>query len=191
MTNRKTLLFVALLWLAAAAQAQTAKDALIALPENLLAEVSASARMDLVDLYNAGLPAAVLDSFGDTICLENLTPDYLRLKSANSALQLIVLQMINDSKLYCLITTVCGPDCDSRIEFYSPSWNRLQSNHFLTPADPAPLPTDASEAFQSGILLTQWTFDPSTGALHETQQTVGSPQPLRTSSYQWTGIRFE
>jgi hypothetical protein len=116
------------------AQAQTTKEAFIALPESLSVDLNTYSRMDLIDLYHAGLPASVQNSFGDTLTLEVLTPEYLRLHTGNGSLQLILLTLMNDSQLYCLIRTVCGPVCDSRIEFYSPSWSRLPSEMFITGA---------------------------------------------------------
>jgi hypothetical protein len=189
-------------WLALTLQAQTAKEAFIALPENLLVDFNTFARMDLVDLYEAGLPAKVKNNFEDTLVLEKLTPDYLRLNSGKGSLQIIILKMINESQLYCLIHTVCRPVCDSRIEFYSLAWNRLHSATFVTPASPSFFMEENPYSSGLDISLMQWIYEPETAVL---QQRYNTPDYLnlddrqaiwafiktRVREYRWTGIRFE
>jgi hypothetical protein len=183
-------------------QAQTTKEAFISLPENLSADLNAYLRMDLIDLYHAGLPALVKNSLGDTLVLERLTPDYLRLKAGGGSLQLIVLKMINESPLYCLIRTVCSPVCDSRIEFYSPSWNRLQPENFVSPASPEFFIENKSDFPCIDISLMQWVYEPETAALQQIYNTPHylspddrqSIQPFVKATakhYYWTGMRFE
>jgi hypothetical protein len=183
-------------------QAQTTKEVFISLPENLLADLNTYARMDLVDLYNAGLSAVVENSFGDTLVLEKLTPDYLRLNTGNGSLQIVLLRMINESQLYCLIHTACTAVCDSRIDFYSPSWNRLQSNAFITPASYSFFVEERLDSPNLNISLMQWIYVPETSVLQQIFNTPGylgldDRQAIqafiktKTKDYQWTGIWFE
>ena len=183
-------------------QAQTAKAVFFSLPETLLADLNTYGRMDLVDLYNAGLPAVVENSFGDTIVLEKLTPDYLRLNTGKGSLQIVLLKMINDSQLYFLIHSACAPVCDSRLEFYSPSWNRLRSDIFITPASSSFFVEENPASPSLDISLVQWVYEPETAVL---QQIYNTPdylglddrktiQPFvktRIKNYWWSGIRFE
>jgi len=189
-------------WLALSLQAQTTKELFISLPENVLVDLNTYSRMDLVDLYEAELPAVVENSFGDTLTLEKLTPDYLRLNTGKGSLQIILLKMINDSQLYCLIHTICSPVCDSRIEFYSPSWNQLNTGTFIAPATSSFFVEENLHLPSLDISLTQWIYEPKTSVL---QQIYNTPdylnlddrrviQPFiktRTKDYKWTGIRFE
>ena len=158
--------------------------------------------MDLVDLYEAGLQAKVTNNFGDTLTLEKLTPDYLRLNTGRGSLQIVILKMINDSQLYCLIHTVCAPVCDSRIEFYSPAWNRLHSETFVTPAPSSFFMEENPYSSALDIPLIQWDYKPETSVL---QQIYNTPDYLglderqairafiktRVKDYRWTGMRFE
>jgi hypothetical protein len=183
-------------------QAQTAREAFTSMPESMLADLSLYSRRDLVDLYNAGQPAVVLNSFNDSVSLENLTPDHLLLKAGNSLIQIAVLPMINESKLYCLIYTVCSPVCDSRMEFYSVAWNPLNSGAFISPADKSDF-VDGNRDFPVlDISLMQLDYDPQTLTL---RQTFNTPQYLSLENqdmlrpfiketakeYIWNGIRFE
>jgi len=202
MNKLKNILPLIACWFAFSLQAQSAKEAFISLPENQLVDLNSYARMDLVDLYEAGLPAVVKNSFGDTLTLEKLTPDYLRLNTGQGSLQLIVIRMINDSQLYCLIHTVCASVCDSRLEFYSPSWNRLPPDTFITPVSSSFF-IEENPGFPSlDIALMQWVYEPETAVL---QQMYNTPDYLslddrraiqafvktRTRDYRWTGVRFE
>ena len=189
-------------WFALSLQAQTAKEAFISLSESHLVDLNTYARMDLVDLYEAGLPAVVKNSFDDTLTLEKLTPDYLRLNTGQGSLQIVLLKMINDSQLYCLIHTVCASACDSRLEFYSLSWNRLPSDTFITPASSSFFIEENPDFPSLDIVLMQWVYEPETAVL---QQTYNTPEYLslddrraiqafvqtKTKNYRWTGIRFE
>jgi hypothetical protein len=156
--------------------------------------------MDLIDLYNAGLPAAVENAFGDTLRLEQLTPDYLRLNTGKGSLQLVLLRMVNDSQLYCLIRTACGPVCDSRISFYSPSWNRLPAETFLAPEPPV-FSTEENVPLPASVeTFTEWGYDPASAVLRQTGQSTEALPPeegqgprmlTEVREYRWTGMRFE
>jgi hypothetical protein len=182
--------------------AQTAKEAFLSMPEILLPDLNLYSRMDLVDLYNANQQALIANSFNDTLTLEKLTTDYLLLKTGKGSLQIIVLQMINESHLYCVIHTVCGPVCDSRIDFYSVSWNPLNPGTFITPATKTGFISENSNFPALDIALMQWKYDPETSVL---QQIYNTPEYLsledqnairpfikeRMKEYKWNSIRFE
>jgi hypothetical protein len=184
-------------------QAQTAREAFTSMPESMLPDLSLYSRMDLVDLYTAGQPAVVVNSFNDTITLENLTQDYLLLKTGDkNTLQIITLPMINESKLYALIHTVCAPVCDSRMEFYSVSWNPLNASAFIQPAKPVEFMEENRNLPALDISLMQLDYDSQTLTL---TQTFNTPQYIsmedenrirpfikaKTKACQWNGIRFE
>jgi hypothetical protein len=181
--------------------AQTAKEAFLSMPESLSPDMNLYARMDLVDLYNAGQQAVIANSFNDTIALETLTTDYLCLKTGKGSLQIIALQMINESQLYCLIHTVCGPVCDSRMDFYSVSWNRLNSDTFITPATKTGFIDENPDCPALDISLMQWVYNPETATLQqryntpdylslEDQNTIHPYIKQEIKEYKWNGIRF-
>jgi hypothetical protein len=183
-------------------QAQTVKDIFISLPESILPDLSSNARLDLIDLYEAGREAHLLNSFEDSVSIEKLTQDYLLLKSGKNSFQLIVLQMINESKLYCIIHTVCAPLCDSRMEFYSVSGNKLDSGIFFPSVDQTSLLKEKEGFPAPDISLVQLTYDAETSTLHQTGNTFKNQsmedqernrQNIQNENreYKWNGIRFE
>jgi len=179
--------------------AQTATDAFISVPESVLLDLTTNKRMDLIDLHNANQKAIVLNNFGDSISIKSLNDNYLFLEKGNSSLQIIVLPMINESKLYCLIHTNCAPICDSQIEFYSINWIKLDSKTFISPVDKKWF---INEEFPSlELSLMQFIYDSETLSLQQKYniQKDLSPEnqlevkPLLNEEkiYKWNGIRFE
>jgi hypothetical protein len=199
---KKEILLIISLSATIAIHAQKAKEVFISLPESILLDLNNNARLDLVDLYEAGREAVVLNSFNDSVSIEKLTDDYFYLKTGISSLQGIVLRMINESILYCLIQTTCAPVCDSRIEFYSVSWNQLNSDIFITPAPAAWFLDERGNFPALDIPLIQWVYDPETASLcqiYNTLQNLSKEDQAKirhsvkneTKEYKWNGIRFE
>jgi hypothetical protein len=130
--------FFLVLWVCLAgiqANGQTAGELFMSLPESELPTLNETNRLDLIDLYKAGQEAAVVNQLGDSSVIRQLTDDYLEVKTGNYTLELLILRMVNDSKIVSLIKTVCAPVCDSYMEFYTTSWRKLDTNLFISPAD--------------------------------------------------------
>ncbi|MDR0864127.1 MAG: DUF3256 family protein [Candidatus Symbiothrix sp.] len=196
------IVLVVSLGIAISLNAQTAKEFFVLMPDEMLLDLNRSGKMDLVDLYEAGREAAIVNKLGDTLLLEKLTPDYLLLNTGKSSLQIVVLSMLNESQLYCFIQTACGPVCDSRVEFYSPSWKKLNAEAFITPAPPAWFIQANADFAAPAVSFMQWLYDPDTSTLQQINRTPDylseedrrMIQPYITKEsrdYHWNGIRFE
>jgi len=183
-------------------KAETAKDAFLSMPESMFLYLNSSNRIDLIDLYDTHLHPVVLNTFGDTVTLKNLTTDYLLLKMKNSSLQLIVLPMKNNSKLYCVIHTICGSVCDSYIEFYSASWEQLQVGLFITPVTRSYFIDENLDNVTLDVSFMQFIYDPVTLSLQQfyniseymsikDKQKIQSSVKEKVKMYKWNGIRFE
>ncbi|KAA6302124.1 MAG: hypothetical protein EZS26_001725 [Candidatus Ordinivivax streblomastigis] len=169
----------------AALPAQTVQEAFKTMPESFLPDLNSNARLDLLDLYRHQQQAIISNLFDDSLCLEMLTADYLRLNTGKASLQLIVLPMINESLLYCLITTACAPLCDSRIEFYSVSWNPLNTQTFIAATAFDSAGDENQQLSSQEISLMQWVYEPESGAL------LLSGNAIEAKTLHWNGIRFE
>jgi len=112
-------------------EGQTIGELFIKSPEPEFLLLTASDRMDLIDLYKDGKNATVKNRFRDSCSLLRLTDDYIQLKTGNNTIELFLLSMINDSKIVGLINTVCAPVCDSSIEFFTTNWRKLSSSVFI------------------------------------------------------------
>ena len=113
-------------------QGQTASELFVKLPESAFLSLTASDRLDLIDLYKAGGEATVKNRFADSCSMLRLTDDYLQIQTGKNTMELFLLPMINDSKIAGLIQTVCAPVCDSYIEFYTVTWKKLNASVFIT-----------------------------------------------------------
>lgn len=55
-----------------------------------------------------------------------ISADYIALQTSEAGtVQIKLLPLINDSKIICVINTVCGKACDSQIRFYNTNWVAL------------------------------------------------------------------
>ena len=115
-------------------QAQTAEKLFVSMPKSLLLTLTKTDRMELVELYKGGLTATVQNQMNDSCFLTRMTDDYLQIQEGKSSLEIIVLPMVNDSKVIGVIRTACAPICDSNLAFYTVNWKLLNTSVFITPA---------------------------------------------------------
>jgi hypothetical protein len=96
------------------------------MPENLIFGLDAAARDKL--LANPEDTAEIVverSGFGTLsgIKRRSISADYIELQTSGSgSIQIKLLPLINDSKIICVVKTVCGKACDSRIRFYTAEW---------------------------------------------------------------------
>jgi len=112
-------------------QAQTASELFVTLPEPALLPLTASDRLDLIDLYKSGGKSITKNQLGDSCSLLRMTDDYLQMQTGDNTIELFILPMINDSKVVGVIQTVCAPVCDSSLDFYTTTWKKLTTSVFI------------------------------------------------------------
>ncbi|MDR1631949.1 MAG: DUF3256 family protein [Dysgonamonadaceae bacterium] len=203
------LLLISCLPLSAAAQ--TVEKLFASLPESISLTWTEINRLELIELYKAGLTAAVENQMGDSCSLTRMTDNYLQIQEGKSSLEIIVLQMVNDSKVVCLIQTVCAPLCDSHLEFYTVNWKKLNNDVFITPAVKAQFikeRIDPDEQNARNVLipldisLMQFRYDPDSRELlqyYNTPQYLSSNDKEKAAPYlkdtpivfKWNQTRFE
>jgi hypothetical protein len=191
--------------------AQTAEKVFASMPESMLLTLTEINRLELVELYKGELPAAVENQMGDSCFLTHMTDDYLQIREEKNSLELIVLPMINDSKVICLIRTVCAPLCDSNLEFYTVNWKKLNADVFITPASKAQFIKDGVDFDEQkvrnalvplDISLMQFRYDPDSRELlqyYNTPQYLGADDKEKARFYlkdapvafKWNQTRFE
>lgn len=190
---------------------QNAAAYFASMPGDLIPELEPNRRKDLIDLYQDNQKAAIRNNLNGLAVLEKLSSDYLLLQTDSSRLEIILLTMINDSKMLCTIETRCAPVCDSRIAFYTVDWKKLDSNLFITPVNTsyflkedenASNPEFAAALTNLDIELMEFRYDPDTRSL---AQIYNTPRYLANEEYKkvkpflkeapyvfrWKQIRFE
>lgn len=184
-------------------QGQTVDELFVSMPSGLMPALNNTNRLDLLDLYKAGEKAEVKDMLNGTCILEEYTSDYLRWGTGDNRNELILLPMINDSKLICYIQTVCAPVCDSKLRFFTTSWKELDSSTLITPAG-SDFFIDGSDGedyasadvgTNSGISFMRFDYNPEKKELYQQFTSLDYPDSEKAKNepkkYKWTGLRFE
>jgi len=192
-------------------QAQTAEKLFVSMPDSMILTLTEMTRMELVELYKGGLTAVVENQMGDSCFLIRMTDDYLQVQEGKSSLEIIVLPMVNDSKVVGLIRTVCAPLCDSNLDFYTVNWKRLNTNLFFTPARKERFFKDGinlelqevrNALVPLDISLMQFHYNPETRELlqyYNTPQYLSAEDQKKAAPYlkntpvifKWNQTRFE
>lgn len=130
---KKISIFIVFLSCFGMMKSQDIASVFTSIPDKMILPVDSMSRLDIVDLYRAGRVAQVVNSFEDTTRMVSLKENSLSLQVGNLRFDLALLPMINDSKIICVIKTVCAPVCDSKVSFYTTEWKELESKIFFTP----------------------------------------------------------
>lgn len=113
--------------------AQTVADAWSNMPLHITPSIGKNARLDMIDLYNAGMKAKAPTLTGDTACLTTLSDTYLLLRTSKAST--LQVKQIKDGKthLYAIITTIEGPVANSHIDLYDEKWHPIVLKKHFTP----------------------------------------------------------
>ncbi|NDV77928.1 DUF3256 family protein [Dysgonomonas sp. 511] len=111
-----------------------------------ISEVVTTMPGDIVLGLDAGMKDILLSRPGDTLQVEverevpgsvkrlAMTSDFIHLKTSDAGTtQIKLLPLINDSKIICVVKTVCGGVCDSRIAFYTTKWTPIAEGNLFRP----------------------------------------------------------
>lgn len=113
--------------------AQSIADIWTNMPIHIMPNIGKNARLDMIDLYNAGMSAKIPTYTGDTVQLVTLGDTYLNLRTSKAST--VQIKLINAGKkpLYAVITTVEGPAPNSHIDLYESNWQPVAINKHFTP----------------------------------------------------------
>ena len=194
------------------ALAQQVRESFINMPDTLCPLLTKINREDFIDFLDSNMKAEVNNRLGGKSEMTRLAADFLEVKmTAQSTFQLKVLQKSDGSQLLCAVSTVCGPACDSHIQFYTTDWQPVDATKLL-PSLPKldsflkPLPADAAYALrdarrQADMLLMKADLSPDENSLTFTFTTPDymeaeaakllQPYIAPTVTLQWNGKRFK
>ena len=123
--------------------AQSIADAWANMPTHIMPSIGKNARLDMIDLYNAGMSAKATTFTGDTACLTALGNNYLILRTSKAS-TMQMMQIVDGKKLlYAIITTIEGPVANSHLDMYDEKWTPMATKKFfpdITVADFINLP---------------------------------------------------
>lgn len=159
---KKICFILSLLAMTLGLQAQNIAPLVIAMPDDMLVGITLDQRKSLISQESDTAQVAVVNVMGDTVKRLGFSEDFISLQTSNpGTLQVKLLPLVNNTQILGLITTVCGPACDSKIDFYTTDWKPLaQSDLFPQISKDDFLKNDidrTSEAFQNAYATLDMT----------------------------------
>lgn len=103
---------------------QTISEVIADMPQSIIWGLATDQKEDLVSNPTDTTALIIKDNdLYTSIERKSLSESYLNLNTTESGnVQIKLLPLINDSKVICVIKTVCKGFCDSNISFYTPKW---------------------------------------------------------------------
>lgn len=114
-----------------ATNAQDIAALVVTMPDNMLIGVNLDQKKELAvaEADSIEKKIYVINAVGDSIERLAYSDDYVMLKTSDAGiLEIKLLPLVNNTNIVGVITTVCGQVCDSRIDFYTTSWQPLDKS---------------------------------------------------------------
>lgn len=201
----KKLLFLILLFTVSfGLSAQNMRTLFVEMPDSLLPLLSKINREDCVDFLDANMRARVTNVLGEESELLAFTDNYLHLKTSKSGVMQVKLLLCESDTVLCVVNTVSAEASSSRIAFYTPQWQQLNSDKYFT----APrisdfiVEGDSADYYRSmaDIYLVEFSLSATSDSLkagytmpsYMLQEDSAKIVPhLKNLYYRWNGTRFE
>lgn len=112
--------------------AQDLTSIFLNIPESILFGVNAEGKDKLIANSGDSAKVIVQSSIDAEVIRDTLTDDFIKIQTSTvGTLQVKLLPLINNSKIICLVKTVCGEVCDSYVEFYATDWTPLKNTGLM------------------------------------------------------------
>lgn len=127
---KKIFFILSLLITGLVSQAQNISPLVIAMPDDMLIGITLDQRKLLIAPEKKDTDQmAVVNIVGDTVKRLEFAEDFISLQTSKvGTLQIKLLPLVNNTQIIGVINTVCGPVCDSRIDFYTTDWTPLKQS---------------------------------------------------------------
>lgn len=111
--------------------AQEIGKVFLPMPEDIIFGLEASHKEMLLTNPNDTTEIVVdRGTFGELKRLA-MSDDFISIKTSEAGTtQIKLLPLINNSKIICVVKTVCGKACDSQIQFYTTKWLPIEQSLF-------------------------------------------------------------
>ena len=181
-------LYIFLLCIAAAfsVSAQTIREAIKEMPDEVLPLFTKNDRLDFLDYLASHAKAEVKNRMGSMSEMTTLTDDYAHIRTSEvSELSFKLLQK-GTEKVICLVST-CQVDSmyDSEIHFYDMKWNLLDTKQFIDIPKTNDYQQLVLSAQSSDLQVVQRRFS----LLPEGEKAMHEEPHL--TLLKWNGMRFE
>lgn len=129
---KKALLIISFIWLTGfSVNAQELENVILSMPNGIVLGLDAAQKDRLVaSLKDTAQIEVDRENIG-TVKRLAISPDYISLQTSESGTtQIKLLPLINDTKIICVVKTICGGVCDSQIQFYTTKWLPIAQDLF-------------------------------------------------------------
>jgi len=119
------LLFCSLIWISQNLSAQTIEKYYVNMPDGLNPTLSKQNRLELLEYHKAGQGDSITNRFGNKsflLSMDTINQLVVVKSTASSTLEMKVLNLSDNTPSIGIIRTVCGPICQSMVEFYDTAW---------------------------------------------------------------------
>jgi len=134
--------------------AQDITSVFLNIPESVLFGVDAENKDKLIAKQTDTTTVSVISPLNGVVKRLQLTDDFIALQTSDAGtLQIKLLPLVNDSKIICVVNTVCGKACDSHIRFFNTNWTPLTDTGILfsEPAKDWFIKSDADRSDQNFV----------------------------------------
>ncbi|MDR1091064.1 MAG: DUF3256 family protein [Prevotella sp.] len=133
---KKILLAIILLTITTTISGQDLKSIILSMPESIIYGLEASEK----NLLAAGLEdtAKLTVDRGrlGKITRLSVSADFVSFKTSDAGtVEIKLLSLINDSRIICVIRTVCAGACDSQLQFYTTKWIPINKGNLFPEKD--------------------------------------------------------
>ncbi len=128
---RYTFHIIILLFCLTTLQGQTIKDVILTIPDDVIVGLSIEQKKQLG--ADPATDSVTFDNvFEGEIKRLAISKDYVNIQTSEvGTTQIKILPLVNDTKILCVVKTVCADACDSRIAFYTTTWKPLPEQDIL------------------------------------------------------------
>lgn len=111
----------------------TMKQVFVTMPDSIFPYLTHNNRLDCVDFMESKMKAKFKNEFDETGELVALTQDYMKIRlNDNCTYEMKLFDVTEDTlQRIGLIRTYYGPEPESKIEFYSTNWERLDNSSII------------------------------------------------------------
>lgn len=109
--------------------AKSMREIWMSMPDSIIPYLDKNRRIELVDFIDMKVKAEVKNLLDENTVMDTLTSVYTSVAlNESSQLQMKLLPFAGGDSIICMVHTYKGPESESKVDFFSQDWKRLD-NH--------------------------------------------------------------
>ena len=129
---RKIIYTILLFIVTTSISSQEISSVFLSMPDNIIFGLEAAQKDLLISNPNDTTDLKIDRGTFSELKRLAISADYISLQTSDAGTtQIKLLPLINDSKIICVVKTVCGKICDSQVQFYTTKWLPIVQGELL------------------------------------------------------------